>query len=185
MKMPEPPSDESQGPQTSHNLPAALTTELPGESQQTLAVGACHPSYAFADGDLFLRSSDGIRFHIHSLFLKFASKYFQRMLEEISSRNPPSVTTTLDLQEDSRVLKALLDLVYPNSNRLVSFPSFELFQSVALTARKYEMDSVLENIRAFAGAATAVQNDAVGVYCLARRKYLTKLYPTSQTCFVI
>lgn len=69
-----------------------------------------------ADGDVILRSSDGVEFRADSAVLKRASPVFEDMAKLPSLTNEPLATPVVAMEETSDVLAILLCLLYPTDS---------------------------------------------------------------------
>ncbi|KAF8305974.1 hypothetical protein DL93DRAFT_2089104 [Clavulina sp. PMI_390] len=84
---------------------------------------------SFPDGDIVLRSSDGVEFRVDSIILRRSSTFFVDMLSVPGSSGISSTTTlepeTLELTENSIVLDLLLRLLYSLDPELPPIPDSE------------------------------------------------------------
>jgi hypothetical protein len=94
------------------------------------------------NGDVTLRSSDGIDFHVIKFILSFVSPVFKDMftLPQGSQSDIPSVPV-IPVEENSMTLNSLLLLCYPSSTP--TFNSFEEGKAVLEAAKKYDMEATL------------------------------------------
>ncbi|KAI0264129.1 hypothetical protein BC834DRAFT_271472, partial [Gloeopeniophorella convolvens] len=103
--------------------------------------------------DVIIRSSDGQDFPVHKLILSASSSFFRDMFSLPDVRPPakrkrtaaaPTVHT-IPVEEHSRVLGALLTLLYPRSCPKVD--SYDLALHLLAAAQKYEMDGIMAHVR--------------------------------------
>ena len=134
--------------------------------------------YSFDDADLIIRSSDGIRFHIHSLIMKLSSTVFCDMfLMKRAVRETP--VDPVVLEEPSGVLRIILDILYSHihqkrytSVHAVAKNSLVDLQNVALAMEKYNMGTatlVLQDVftsKARTSTDTKDASTAFGCYAL-------------------
>ena len=98
-------------------------------------------------GDLVIRSSDGIDYHVHKDVMSNASPFFASML---SLPQPPSEPTfngkpIVETQEDSDVWSSIIPLCYVAG--MFNRADIALIRALLDAARKYEMRLVTESIR--------------------------------------
>ncbi|KLO11118.1 hypothetical protein SCHPADRAFT_891830 [Schizopora paradoxa] len=114
--------------------------------------------HAGQGSDLVLKSSDNFVFHVHTPILMMSSSVFKDMIDMPSpqpSENPKLSTTEpepVELSEPAEVLLILLDTIYPGRGLLqdVDFGDrLSLLEAVGVAAKKYDMWSALEGVRAF------------------------------------
>src|SRR5258708_12587226 len=67
-------------------------------------------SFSFPDGDVVLRSADGVDFRVHTTFLSIASPFFRDMFSLPQTSND---VQTIEMTEKADVLVAILELIYP------------------------------------------------------------------------
>ncbi|KAJ8591847.1 hypothetical protein M405DRAFT_764399 [Rhizopogon salebrosus TDB-379] len=95
------------------------------------------------NGDVTLRSSDGVDFHVFKFILSFVSPVFKDMftLPQGSQSDIPSVPV-IPVEENSITLNSLLLLCYPASTA-ATFNSFEEGKAVLEAAKKYDMEGAI------------------------------------------
>ncbi|KAF8334638.1 uncharacterized protein EI90DRAFT_2847515, partial [Cantharellus anzutake] len=88
---------------------------------------------AFEDGDVILRSTDGVEFRVHKYILSISSPFFSSMftLPQTSGE-----TQTIEIAEDAKTLDALLRFIYPTSG-LRRIENLEEGISILFASRKY------------------------------------------------
>ncbi|KAL5518784.1 hypothetical protein ACEPAH_467 [Sanghuangporus vaninii] len=101
-----------------------------------------HPDFCSSTADFVVRSSDGIRFKCHRLFLQESSPVFRTMLTlpQPGTSTPPDVTSrppSIDLPEDGKTLETLLRIIYPIPQPTID--SISLLVKAFLAAEKYDM----------------------------------------------
>lgn len=138
-----------------------------------------HPSYAYDDGDIYLRTADGLHFRVHAFMLKLASGTFRQMLDIPRSPSEPP-DEAIPLSEDGAIIAYLLDLIYPTVDGATSgeedegaslppLPSLEFAWDVSLAADKYDMPRVLAAIRAIVMNTHAFRERPLMLYALCFR----------------
>ncbi|KAH8116591.1 hypothetical protein DFH11DRAFT_1688101 [Phellopilus nigrolimitatus] len=139
----------------------------------------CHPAYAYPDGDVVLRTSDDVKFRVHSIMLKLSSGFFRQMLEV--PRDPSEMPDdAIPLSEESEVVACLLDLVYPTyyasvegsdagSARLPSLPDYDFAWALTEAADKYDMPRALAAVRAVVMNTDTLRTQSLSLYVLACR----------------
>ncbi|TDL26514.1 hypothetical protein BD410DRAFT_741845, partial [Rickenella mellea] len=105
-----------------------------------------HPSYASPDGDIILRSDDGVLFRVRSSILIACSGFFRGMLEIPRDKEEKEKNEPIIMQETSGVLLAILDVISP----MGEFPvieSLDFAQQVLTAAEKLDVPKVTSYIR--------------------------------------
>ena len=127
------------------------------------------------NGDIILRSSDSVDFHINRSVLAASSPVFRDMfsLPQPPNDATPDAHPVVHLSEDSETLNSLVSMLYPvvpdiphNSNGILNL--------LAATT-KYDMDAVQSFIRAEVsrtGLLSPPLNNSFHVYAIAYRKGL-------------
>jgi hypothetical protein len=112
------------------------------------------PTISYPDGDLILRSSDGIQFTVHKLLLQLGSDVFSTML---SLPQPGGAVQTVELSEDAETIDVLLRWIYPIEDKptITSLDEVALYLPIAL---KYEIHSALSDLRSALGSRVAAVN---------------------------
>lgn len=92
---------------------------------------------SFPDGDVVIKSVDGVKFCLHSIFLCRASPYFQDALAE----NPPSLVIT----EAAETFNTLLQYIYPTPQKS-SIHSIERATNLLAAAVKLKIEVAVPSI---------------------------------------
>ncbi|EJD00054.1 uncharacterized protein FOMMEDRAFT_148409 [Fomitiporia mediterranea MF3/22] len=103
-----------------------------------------HPDYNEEEADLVLLSTDRQGFRVHTLIVKLASSMFKTMIEagpEKASHEP------IQIQENGKIVKTLLDIIYPNKLDLSNDVSIDFLKEACMAAEKYDMPVVLDSSR--------------------------------------
>lgn len=103
----------------------------------------CQSPFDDSDADLIIRSSDGMRFAVHTLLLRKASPVFAGMLT-LPRAGADDQTPVVDLCEDSKTVLAMLQLCYP-----IGGPALDtLGELCALldVCEKYMLDGPQQNL---------------------------------------
>ncbi|KAJ8581884.1 hypothetical protein M405DRAFT_938058 [Rhizopogon salebrosus TDB-379] len=95
------------------------------------------------DGDIILRSADGVNFHVFKLILSLASPGYQGMfmLPQDMTQTDASPIPIIPMAESSTTLESLLLLCYPAANP--TFDSLDHMKAVIEAARKYGMGGAI------------------------------------------
>ena len=101
-----------------------------------------HPFVNTDDADIILRSQDGVEFHVHKLFLAYASPYFKHMFL-LPSKDGQSMP--IDVPESGRIWESLLRLCYPEDDP--SFQNIDVVANVIAAAIKYEFPYAIKFMR--------------------------------------
>lgn len=126
--------------------------------------------------DLILRSSDGVDFHVHKDFLRFASpSFFGGMLTLPEGKGDPpdkirDRKTIVPVEEPKTVLFTLLCLVYPAENVeniKLSDESLNGIVPVYQAARKYQFTRVQRLIQSFLGHPAILDANPLRVFAIA------------------
>ncbi|KAG8762361.1 hypothetical protein FRC11_009664 [Ceratobasidium sp. 423] len=88
------------------------------------------------DGDLTLKSSDGVKFQVHTILLGLSSSVFREMF----ANGTRDVNESVNVGEDSEALSILLRCVYPNE--MPTLDSLREFKIALEAAHKYDMPGV-------------------------------------------
>ncbi|THH08555.1 hypothetical protein EW145_g2633 [Phellinidium pouzarii] len=177
-------SSSSSGVLFIHQVPQGRQEPLESDCiSPDVALPEWQPTYISPDADVVLLSSDGQKFRVHSSIMVLASGFFKGMLGLPQSRSQHNVEQTspnaaedetIALQERSGVLKAILDIVYPDRTFFDSGdPTFDLFREICFAAEKYDMPSVLQSLQLFL-RATIRDHPPILAYALACRYSWTK-----------
>ncbi|KAJ6556504.1 hypothetical protein DFH09DRAFT_1490949 [Mycena vulgaris] len=101
------------------------------------------PSSPFDDpaGDVILRSSDGIDFHVHRLVLSLASPFFKQMFTLPQPNAEPRVPA-IPVSESALVLDRALRFWYPGAGPIPSQTLAELAKTLECLLLKYDIQSI-------------------------------------------
>jgi hypothetical protein len=102
------------------------------------------PTITFPDGDIILKSSDGVELRVHKLMLRLASPVFASMLEmpEPASIVEPGQPQTVELEETASTLDNLLRCAYPFGNKLL-IEDIDQLVTLLRAANKYELECAI------------------------------------------
>jgi hypothetical protein len=102
------------------------------------------PPFDHADGDLILRSSDGMDFVVHRFMLGLASPFFKEFPFDISGRRERGLPVIPLLGEDYKTVERLLRFVYSNSVEQPYLGALSRNETRGLfeAARKYDLKCV-------------------------------------------
>ncbi|KAJ6525932.1 hypothetical protein DFH09DRAFT_1046323 [Mycena vulgaris] len=117
-------------------------------------------------GDVILRSSDGIDFHVHRLVLSLASPFFKQMFTLPQPNAEPGVPAIL-VSESALVLDRALRFWYPGAVPILSQTLDELQQMLECLLMKYDIQSIIpfaqHQLRGY------MEGDPVSVFAIACR----------------
>lgn len=142
------------------------------------------PPFSKPDADVILRSSNGVEFRVHRAILSKASPVFESMFTlpqpSVASSNPstyraqpttPVELPVVDMSDSSEVLERLLRLCYPPTpdDPDPAPPSLREIARLIQTARKYDMQQVLERAAAMLTSGGALDDpfNALRVFVVA------------------
>ncbi|KAF8514963.1 hypothetical protein BU17DRAFT_94050 [Hysterangium stoloniferum] len=143
-----------------------------GNLPTTLENGLFPPFISTPQPDFVIKSSDGIRFQVHCLFLHASSSFFATMLSipqpKAAPLSPPDAAIPLvDVTESSAVMAQLLRLIYP-----IPLPVFKNMNSLSktvLAAEKYDMQGAMSTLRKYFLQTEFLNRNPIHVYGLASR----------------
>jgi hypothetical protein len=117
------------------NSDASWTERLPTEDP-----GAGAPFDDPSDGDLIIRSSDGVMFYVYKFILSLASPVFKDMLA-LGQQDNEAEKPTVDVFEDNETWKNLLRFIDPRATASDQLP-LSLIKDMLYTSQKYQMVNV-------------------------------------------
>ena len=123
-----------------------------------------HPWVNTKDADIILRSQDGVKFHVHKLFLAYASPYFKHMFL-LPSKDGQSESLPIDVPESGRIWESLLRLCYPEDDP--SFQNIDAIAEVTAAAVKYEFSYTIKFMRKV--LRNNIPSNALDVFAIAYR----------------
>ncbi|CAL1702874.1 unnamed protein product [Somion occarium] len=118
--------------------------------------------------DLILRSSDGVEFRVHTLYLRKSSDFFDDMLSLPQPPSPNTPVPVVDCCETSTTLHAILSFCYPSMCPPTTFPNARDILDICFALEKFLM---LKNAEDWIKRllTNAVTSNPVAVYILAHR----------------
>ncbi|KAG8695150.1 hypothetical protein FRC09_009364 [Ceratobasidium sp. 395] len=122
------------------------------ENNQTLSFSFQPPP----GGDVWLRSSDGTDFVVHSMFLGFSSKVFSDML--ITSTK----SDVIELAEDAEAISLMLAFLYPMVHPAID--SAPLLEKAMLMAHKYDIDVLVKTVEQASGRRDLIRQNPLRIY---------------------
>jgi hypothetical protein len=106
------------------------------------------PPFDYTDGDVYLRSADGVHFRVHKAYLSLACVTFREMFasgDADTQRNGLPIVQLLAPEEGKAAVAGFLRVIYP-----VGHPSWDdditLIRRVLELGRKYQADAVRTNL---------------------------------------
>ncbi|KAK2462731.1 hypothetical protein APHAL10511_005249 [Amanita phalloides] len=130
---------------------------------------APHP-FDDSDGDLILRTSDKVDFHVHRAILRLSSSVFASML---SFPQPPSQAdglsnNVIDVSDDSKVLYQVLSWIDPRGT--LRLGDLDEVAAILTCAEKYDLETVKNRLMEFgyAGRESLKQNP-IALFALGQR----------------
>ena len=152
-------------------------TAPPGsDCSDTASTTAFGPPFDDTDADIILRSSDQVKFMVYKVILSKASPVFKTMF---SLPQPQPATDTsqdprpiIDLAEDSRILAALLSVIYPHTFVTAEPLSLNDLISTLDLARKYDMATASRRLLLDFKDSKVVQDNLVEAFCAAYSREL-------------
>lgn len=105
-----------------------------------------HPSYCSPDADLILLSTDSVKFRVHSLIMTMASEMRFGDMAEIIPNTKKECDNPVRMYERSDVIKAILDIIYPNQD-IPKIDSYEFAERLLAAADKLHLRKVMSTVR--------------------------------------
>ncbi|EJU03503.1 hypothetical protein DACRYDRAFT_29876, partial [Dacryopinax primogenitus] len=117
--------------------------------------------------DVVLKSSDGVDFRVHKMFLAIASTAFEStfLLPSNPQGETESTLPSVSLVEIAEVIALILAYIYPIKRP--SRPSLALLKGALRAAHKYDMQPVLSGLRPHLLHQDFLRYDPIGVYGIA------------------
>ena len=112
--------------------------------------------FDYPGSDIVLRSCDYQNFNVPKLYIVNSSPVLRELIESVSNTSDipngerPVPLPVVKLQESGAILHSLLTLIFPVVSVLPS--TSEKIMELLAVAQKYQMDSVLSDIRSIIGA---------------------------------
>lgn len=101
------------------------------------------PTTFSSDGDLIIRSSDGVDFRVHSLLLRLGSDVFDSMLSVPQpTASSAAEVPTVDLVESAEIIDTFLRWIYPIRDK-PTINSLDELAALLPSAIKYEIHPAL------------------------------------------
>ena len=128
------------------------------------------PPFDDTDADIILRSSDRVDFMVYKVILSKASPVFKTLfsLPQPPMDTPQGSLPITDLAENSKVLAALLSVIYPHTSESGSDEQLSLNDLIAALdmARKYDMATASRRlIVVFKGSEVIKKQSFGGFLC--------------------
>ncbi|KAH9174311.1 hypothetical protein EDB89DRAFT_2228117 [Lactarius sanguifluus] len=123
--------------------------------------------------DVVLRSSDLVPFHVHKSILAMSSPFFTDLF---SLPQPPDGEVieglpVVQVSEDAELLHSLLTVLYPIPSAIPE--SYEKTLALLAASQKYNMTTVLSNVRSEIGRQLPTTKASFRAYAIACSKQLT------------
>ncbi len=132
----------------------------------TTGIDNFDPNFS-SNGDIFIRSVDGIGFNLESAVLKAHSTVFRDMFQFPGDPNEAAEEpVTVALTEKSIVLAFLFNCIYPTAVD-PALNDFESAWDVADAAEKYDMPGVKKMLRLVILSTDKLREDSVNLYAIA------------------
>jgi hypothetical protein len=104
-----------------------------------------HPSFAFSDADIVLRSTDSIFFRVHSHILRMTCGFFRDMLSLPQGAGSRDQRTPISVDETGIVLERFFEIIYCMESP--TWTSRIDVQDVLLAAEKYQARGMISRLR--------------------------------------
>ncbi|KAG8684348.1 hypothetical protein FRC09_015443 [Ceratobasidium sp. 395] len=126
------------------------------ENEETLSFSFQAPP----GGDVWLKSSDGTIFVVHSMFLSFSSKVFSDMLTTSTKSD------VIELAEDAEAISLMLAFLYPMVHPAID--SAPLLEKAMLMAHKYDIGVLAKTVEQASGQRDLIRQNPLRIYQAAR-----------------
>ncbi|KAH7325326.1 hypothetical protein B0J17DRAFT_710331 [Rhizoctonia solani] len=116
----------------------------------------------FTEGDLTIRSADGINFKVHSLFLSVASPLFSDLFKAGNNNE------IFRFPENAEVLAVMLKFIYPKPTPVIT--SMHLLNDAVRIAKMYQLDNMKTRLReqlVLVDSPVSVYSNPLGALCIA------------------
>ena len=129
------------------------------------------PPFDDTDADIILRSSDRVDFMVYKVILSKASPVFKTLfsLPQPPMDTPQGSLPITDLAENSKVLAALLSVIYPHTSESGSDEQLSLNDLIAALdmARKYDMATASRRLIVVFKGSEVIKNSPLEAFCAA------------------
>ncbi|KAJ7605380.1 hypothetical protein DFH06DRAFT_1067944 [Mycena polygramma] len=116
------------------------------------------------DGDVILRSSDGVDFYVQRAILSLMSPIFRTMFSIPQPTPAAAAVPVVDLQENSSSLDKALRFFYPAAEQIVATLQ-DLHEIIEILISKYDMQSLVPMAKMH--LKTYIEANPIGVYAVA------------------
>ena len=133
------------------------------------------PPFDDTDADIILRSSDRVDFMVYKVILSKASPVFKAMFSLPQPTDRPQESLPIvDLAENSKVLAALLSVIYPHTSESGSEEQLSLTDLIAAldVARKYDMATASRRLIVVFKGSKAIKDSPLEAFCAAYSREL-------------
>jgi len=139
----------------------------PPESEHSST--AFGPPFDDTDADIILRSSDQVDFMVYKVILSKASPVFKTMfsLPQPAKDTPQESLPIIDLAEDSKVLAALLSVIYPHTSGSDEQLSLNDLIATLDMAKKYDMATASRRLLVVFQGSKAIKDSPLEAFCAA------------------
>ena len=127
------------------------------------------------DADIILRSSDQVDFMVYKVILSKASPVFKTMFslpQPSTDTQPDSCRPFVELAENSKVLAALLSVIYPYTSESDEELSLNDLISALDMARKYDMATASRRLLVDFEGSKAINDSPLEAFCAAYSREL-------------
>lgn len=127
------------------------------------------PTVSWLDGDLILRSADGVEFRVHSLLLRLSSKVFADMMSTPLAAGKEKETgdaQTIGLEEEAETVDTLLRWIYPVEKRprIASLDDFKKYMPIVM---KYDIRTALDSHYAAMESLDVISSNPCQAYAIS------------------
>ena len=150
----------------------------PPESEDSeLSSIAFGPPFDDPDADIILRSSDQVDFMVYKVILSKASPVFKTMFtlpQPATDTKPDSSSpiVVVELAENSKVLDALLSVIYPHTSGSDEELSLNDLITTLDMARKYDMATASRRLLVGFKGSKAIKDSPLEAFCAAYTREL-------------
>ncbi|KAF8630128.1 hypothetical protein AX15_003084 [Amanita polypyramis BW_CC] len=141
----------------------SMSSPQPNTTQADPPAKAPEPFDSTVNGNVILRSSDLVDFFVIEGLIRLVSPFFDGMFP-LKKHHEIDGRPIINLSEDSKVLHALLSMIYPHIDEPV-MGDYHLCKQVLQAARKYKISIIEKKLRKLAMAL--VDKEPLRMYAMA------------------